>query len=145
MLLASLPNGAWYASAAVNEGATGHLDELVTFAVRTATGTSGTGSMGVYAYASIDGGVTYTEGLPGSAGNVSSYVRTPTNLKFLGWLTSNLDSTVFTGGPWSIAGAFNGVLPAYWGVVIYNNTNATLDGTEGSHKKQYQGIWQVTQ
>jgi hypothetical protein len=143
MTLASLGNAGYWSSAAINEGAQGHLDVLVSFAIRlAASGIAATGQIGVYAYASVDGGVTYTEGLPGTNSNVGGLIQNPTNLKFLGWITANVNGATVVGGPYSIALAF-GRVPQYWGIVIQNQTGAAFDATEANHKKEYQGFFEI--
>jgi hypothetical protein len=143
MQLAGLGQGGYWASAATVEPSAGYpLDEQVSFSIKlAATGVAATGEIVVYAYASLDGGVTYTENLTGASANVGSLIQNPTNLKVVGKITANVNGLQATGGPFSIAAAFSGVVPDHWGVVIFNNTNAAFDPTETNHKKQYQGFF----
>ena len=49
------------------------------------------------------------------------------------------NSTTYYGGPFSVAAAFGGLLPQRWGIVIVNNTGATLDASVGA--AEYQGVY----
>ncbi len=40
----------------------------------------------------------------------------------------------------SVAAAFGGMMPAFWGIVIENKSGGALDGTEANHKKLWQGV-----
>ncbi len=52
-------------------------------------------------------------------------------------------ATTMRGNPISIGQAFGGVLPPYWGFVVYNRTTLAFDPTEGSHGHTYRGIYYV--
>ena len=153
MTLASAGVGSYIASAAIHDvvSGIGHLDVLVSFAVKVAgTGISASGNIGVYAFASIDGGPTFTDAIPAGGGNVTSIIPNPPNIRFLGNLTANASGgaglgITYIGGPFSVAGGFNGVMPEWYGVVLFNNTGQAFDAVEASHKKMFQGYWQVQQ
>lgn len=138
--LASLANNSARASTAVDNTSNLFLDAIVQVQVTSgASGTSATGTVVVYAYGTTDGGTTYTGGVTGS--DAAHTLTSPTNLRFLGTINVVANSTTYKGGPWSVASAFGGVLPASWGIVVENRSGGTLDATEGNHKKVYQGLF----
>jgi hypothetical protein len=114
------------------------MDVIVTAKLKSnAAGTSSTGFVNVYAYATADGGTTYTSGATGSD---AAYSGEKTNLAFLGAITMNANGTTFT-GTFNLARAFGyGGIPAKWGLVIENQSGAALDSTGGNHSLHYQGI-----
>lgn len=139
--LASLASAASRASAAVDFSAMTPipLDVLVTVQIKTA-GTMATGaSAAVFAYGTADGGTTYTDGVTGT-----DAAFTPAgNLKVLGTLNAPTTATSYIGGPWSLAAAFGGSLPAKGGVVITNNTGAGFDATAGNFVVSYTPVYAI--
>jgi hypothetical protein len=136
--LASLANGASRASGVVSNTTNKFLDALVSLKVKTgASGVSSTGSVALYAYASVDGGTTYTAGATGSDAAIT--LVNPTSLVLIGLLGCVANATTYYFGPVSIASAFGGGLPEKWGIVVTNSTGAALDATEASHSLLYQG------
>lgn len=111
------------------------LDALVFIKFKTGSGTNNTGVVNVYAYATVDGGTTYTDGATGSDSGITLTV--PPNAKLIGTLNTVADTTTYYGGPFSVAGAFGGTLPAKWGIIIENLSGATSDSSVGS--AYYQG------
>lgn len=139
LTLASLANNAARQSAAVDNSSTKYQDALVQLKIKTgASGTSSTGTVVVYACASVDGGTTYTEGATGS--DAALTLVSPTNLRMVGLINCVANATTYISSPMSIAAAFGGKLPERWGIVVQNSTGAALDSTEGNHAKLWQGI-----
>ncbi len=103
------------------------------------SGTTANGFVAVYAYGTVDGGTTYTDGATGS--DAAFTPTSPTNLRLLGVINCVANATTYKGGPFSVAAAFGGTLPQKWGIVITNQTGGTLDSTEGNHLKLYQGVY----
>ena len=58
--------------------------------------------------------------------------------KLIGVINVVANSTTYYGGPFSVAAAFGGQLPDHWGIVVQNESGATLDGSVGS--AYYQGV-----
>lgn len=79
---------------------------------------------------SADGGTTFTDGVA-STGHASFTRTDPPNLVLLGALNCPSSSTVYTGGPWSVAQAFGGVMPEKWALVCVNFTGQNLDASAG--------------
>lgn len=141
--LASLVTTAARSCLAVDNTANLYLDALVQVQIKSgAAATSTTGYVNVYAYGTVDGGTTYAEG----AGTDAAITLTaPPNVKLVGRLNVVANATTYKGEPWSVAAAFGGVLPDKWGIIVENQSGGTLDGTEGSHLKLYQGAYAQVQ
>ena len=136
--ITSLANAAARQSTAIDNSSNLFFDALVSVKVKTASSsTSANGYVSVYAYATVDGGTTYTDGASGSDGAITPTV--PTDLKLIGNINCVANSTTYYGGPFSVAAAFGGLLPQKWGIVIVNNTGATLDASVGA--AEYQGVY----
>ena len=100
--LASLTNGSYRQSAAIDNTSNLYFDAGMLLKVKTgASGTSSTGTVNIYAYGSSDGGTTYTDGASGS--DASFTPTSPTNLKLIGVINAVANSTAYIGGPFSVA------------------------------------------
>lgn len=138
--LASLANNSARQSTEIDNSSNLFVDALVMLKVKSgASGTSASGYVAVWAYASVDGGTTRTENAGISDAAIT--LVSPTNLRLLGVINVVANATTYYGGPFSVASAFGGVIPQYWGIVIENKTGGTLDSTEGSHAKLWQGVY----
>lgn len=119
------------------------IDALVQVQIKSGgSGTAATGYVNVYAYGTVDGGTTYSDGCSGSDNAVT--LTAPTNLRLIGVVNVVANGTTYKSSPMSVAAAFGGVLPDKWGIVIENKTGGALDTTEGNHKKLYQGVYAQT-
>lgn len=139
--LTSLAYQAYRQSTVIDNTTNLFLDVLVTVKVKSnASGTSGSGSVQIFAYGTTDDGTTYDSGCTGTDGAFTPDC-TPPNLAYLGTinLTANAKTQART---FSLAQAFGGVIPKKWGLVAYNNTLQTLDASVGS--AWYQGIYAQT-
>ena len=92
----------------------------------------------MFAYATADGGTTYSGGASGAdaafSGNLDSLV-------YLGSVPVVANGTTYN-AMFSLARGFGyGGIPASWGIVIQNNSGAALDSTGGNHAAFYQGIY----
>lgn len=136
--LASLANSGQRSGLAVDNTSNLFLDALVQIKIKSnAAGTSTTGYVNVYAYATADGGTTYPEG---AGTDVGVTLTVPPNVRLIGVLNVVANATTYASEPMSVAAAFGGVLPDHWGIIIENKTGAALDSTEGNHLKIYQGV-----
>jgi hypothetical protein len=138
--LASLANGSARASTAINNSATLYEDVYFFVKVTTAASSvSSTGYVNVYGYGSVDGGVTYPEGITGT--NSAPTLSNPPNLVLLAQVNANANSKTFTAGPFSFCRLYGlDRLPQRWGLVVRNNTGAALNSTAGNHAITYQGV-----
>jgi hypothetical protein len=137
--ITSLGSAAQRQSTAVDNTSNLYLDALVAFKIKTAaSGTSATGAVKCYVYGTSDAGTDYGDTVTGSDGSVT--LTSPPNLRLLTVLNAVANATTYISDPVSIAAAYGGVMPAKWGIVIENDTAATLDGSVGS--AWYQGIQQ---
>jgi hypothetical protein len=137
--LASLTTGSARQSTAIDNSSNLYLDALVQLRIKTGgSGTSASGYVAVYAYASADGGTTYTENA--GASDAAITLTVPTNLVLLGVINCVANSVTYKGPVWSVAAAFGGTMPKKWGIVVENQTGGTLSATEGDHLKLYEGV-----
>jgi hypothetical protein len=138
--LASLASAAARASTVVDNTSNVFQDALVSLKVKSnAAGTSASGYVNVYAYATTDGGTTYTESATGSDAGIT--LTSPPNAIRIGSLNVVANATTYPAGPFSVAAAFGGSLPDHWGIIVENQSGAALDSTEGNHLKTYQGVY----
>jgi len=110
---------------------------VVVIIVAAASGVSANGTADIYAYGSVDDGANYPEGITGTNGSIT--LNNPTNLRRIGTLFVNVDSTTYVSEPLSVASAFGGVLPSYWGIVVVNNSGAAFASSGCS--AEYQGVY----
>jgi hypothetical protein len=139
--LASLANAAARQSTVVDNTSFLYLDVLVQLVLKSgASGVSANGFVNVYAFGTVDA-ATPTYGESAGASDAAITLVAPTNLRLIGTVNVVANATTYKSNPMSVAAAFGGVLPEKWGIVIENQSGASLDSTEGNHKKIYQGVW----
>lgn len=137
--LASLTNNSQRESTAIDNTTNLFLDALVGGKVKSpASATSATGSINVYAYGTDDGGTTYSDGATGSDAGIT--LTAPPNVRLIGVINVVANAVTYKFGPFSVAAAFGGILPASWGLIFENKTGGTLDSTGGNHAIHYQGV-----
>jgi len=136
--LASLANTAFRESTAISNTTNLFLDVLVGGLITTGTSPTVSTNIVIYTYGSVDGGTLYSGN---ASGTDAAYTGPSAQLKKLGVIT--VDATSDKGyefGPFSIAQAFGGVVPADWGLVFKNETGVALNATGGNHDINYQGV-----
>jgi hypothetical protein len=127
----STSTGNW-ASAAVDNTTNMDVDEQVYVQVTTgSSGVSSTGTVIVYAYGCLGETSICSDGLSGGEGTVV-YSSTSPNLMKLGSCNVTANSTMYVCGPYSIANAFGGAVPARWGISLENLTGTAL-GPNGNN------------
>lgn len=134
----SLANSAFRSSLAIDNTTNLFMDAQVAVKIKTnAAGTSATGFVTVYVYASFDGGTTYGSGETGVGTDATVTLTIPTDYTVLGVIpvTGNAQTLV---GYFTVAQLFGGILPNKWGIIVANSTGAALDASVGS--AWYQGI-----
>lgn len=137
--LGSLANSSARQSTEIDNSSNLFRDALVSVKVKSgASGTSATGVVNVYAYATVDGGTTRTENA--GASDAAITLTSPPNAILIGVISVVANATTYYGGPFSVARAFGGTLPEKWGIIIENRCGGTLDTTGGNHSVQYQGV-----
>jgi hypothetical protein len=135
--ITSLASGSQRAGTAVANTSNLFVDSLVAVKVKSnASGTSATGYVDVYTFGTSDGGSDYSGGASGTDGAYSGQLSA---LFKLGRIAAVANSMTYVGGPWSVASAFGGSLPASWGICVDNESGATLDASVGS--AWYQGVY----
>ncbi len=126
----SQTTGIW-GSALVDNATNLDVDEAVTVKITTgASGVSSTGTVVIYVYACVGGTTTCTDGVSGSQGTQS--LTNPTNLVKVGACNAVANATAYTCATFSVQGAFIGMMPARWGVVVQNLTGAALSASGNS-------------
>ena len=137
--LASLANNGARQSTEIDNSSNLYLDALVQVKIKSpASSTASTGVVNIYAFASADDQTTRTENAGASDAGIT--LTSPTNARLIGVLNVVANATTYYGGPFSVAAAFGGVMPKYWGIIVENKTGGTLDSTGGNHTISYQGV-----
>jgi hypothetical protein len=137
--LASLASASARESTAIDNRTDLFLDALVFVQVKFANTAVGTDPfVYVYVAGTVDDGTTWPDAVTGSDAAIT-LDATP-NVRLLGAVFA-VQNTTKKSGPWSVAQAFGGAMPAKWSIVIKNNSGIALTSTESDHKKLYQGIY----
>ena len=135
----SLTNGSWRQSTAVDNGTNKYIDAHLGGSIQVGTTPTAGGTIDVYAYGTYDG-TNFTAGASGTDGSYTADGEEGL-LKFVTSIAVDATSDQdYVFGPESIAAAFGGVLPETWGIVIENNTGATLNATGTNNEIQFFGI-----
>jgi hypothetical protein len=144
--LASLAGTSARESRVVNNTSTRYDDVLFNFWCMTTMGTlSGDKSVYVYFYGGNNNGefpsmpaVTGTDAAIVIASNSSYNIGQPMVVSIVN------TATTMRSEPVSVGQFFGGVLPPYWGFIVYNmSTGVAFDATEGSHGHSYCGVYYV--
>lgn len=135
--IASLGSGSSRESTAVDNTTSLFMDATVQIKVKTnAAGTSATGRVDVFVYATADG----TNYSGGASGVDAAFSNNLDQLIYLGSLPAVANATTYN-AVFKLSKAFGyGGIPAKWGVILQNNSGAALDSTGGNHSAVYQGI-----
>ncbi len=137
--LASLGSTSLRESTAVDNGTNNFIDALVGGIVTTGTTPTGT-KINVYAYGAVGDATQYSGSATGSdAAYGSGTGQIKENLFLVGVITVDATGEAYEVGPFSVASAFEGVLPVKWGVVFENLTGVTFSAS--GHDITYQGIF----
>jgi hypothetical protein len=144
--LTSLASAGWRQSAEVSNTTNKYIDALVAGSIQAGSVTAD-GTIEVYAYGSIDGTV-YSGGLGttdqgitwGTTGSTSVHGYNQLKLLQVLDVDDTDDNEDIEFGPVSVASVFGGVLPEKWGVIVKNNTGASLHATGTNNAIKYQGI-----
>ncbi len=138
LTIASLGNTSARESTAIVNTSNLFMDIKIQMKVKTnAAGTSATGTVNIFAYATADDGTTYSGG---ATGTDAAFTNNKDALIFLGSLPTIANATTYV-SIFNLSRAFGyGGVPAKWGIVIDNQSGAALDATGGSHSAVYQGI-----
>lgn len=107
------------------------VDDQVTVKVTSgASGVSSTGAVVIYAYGCIGGTTTCSDGVTGT--DATQTLTNPTNLNKIMSCNVVANATAYICGPFSIANAFGGTVPARWGIVVQNLSGAALAASVNS-------------
>ena len=131
---ATLGNNAAATSSAVVAPTTGNtVDALVEIDIGVgAVGATPAATVGVnvYAYASLD--TTYPDGISGTSA-AHTIDAEGNNLRFLGFIACQTQSTTQRSNVFSIAAAYGGIVPPQWGIVVQNVTGVALTSCSGTY------------
>lgn len=135
--LASLGVNGIASCTAIDNSSNLYDDALVQIKIKTGgSGTTATGVINIWAYASADGGTSYPDG----CGTNTASGTTNVDLRLIGQLSATVNATTYISNVMSVAAAFGGVLPQFWGIAIENRSGGSLDSTEGNHDKFFQPV-----
>jgi hypothetical protein len=136
--LTSLADAAARESTIVDNGTNKYLDALVQVVCELATGSPANEKcIYIWAYGSEDG-TDYTDNATGSDAAVT--LRIPHNFKMLGVInTPDSGGLAYKSHPMSVAGAFGGVMPRKWGIVVENQSGLAFESS--GHEAHYTGIY----
>lgn len=136
-----LANDAKRESAIVDNSAHCFLDALVQVKIATNIAADSTGdkSIYIYAYGTVDSGT----GCSGNAsGNDAAFGTDPqqlTNCRLIGVVYAPTQNRIYESDLMSVASAFGGLLPQFWGIIVHNRTGQTLK--TGDCSAVYQGLY----
>lgn len=144
--LASSTAWAGRASTAVDNTANLDIDHLVSGMITLGTSPVAGKRISVYAYAPVriaSGVATYPDGITGTDANktmTSSNVADASLVWLWSAYTDATSDRPFYMPPRSIALAFGGQLPPYWGIFVTHDSSVALNATAGNHYFHYQRI-----
>lgn len=135
--LASLTNGSYRQSAAVDNSTNLYLDALLTGKLKTgASGVSATGVANIYLYGWD--GTEYSNNASGSDAAFTPDLQA--NLWQIATLQMTANATEYYLSPIQIAAAAGMLhLPQKWGLIVFNGTGATFDATAGNFLLEFLG------
>ncbi len=134
-----LANGNAREATAIDNRTNLFQDVLVQIVVKTGgSGATTGGVINIYAYGTVDDGTTYPDQVTGTDAAIT--LDSPTQLRPIGQINAFATSHTYKSEIMSVAAAFGGMMPAFWGIVIENKSGGALDGTEANHKKLWQGV-----
>lgn len=138
MTLNSLASAAARQSTAVDNSSNKYLDALVEVTIAFPNSAPGSlSTLYVYAYASLDG-TNYAEGATGTDGAYTFAATTA--LRSIGAIPAIQNTTSGVRyGPFAVAPAFGGILPAKWGIIVNNNGGQNLSASNNA--AQYREIY----
>jgi hypothetical protein len=137
--LASSATAGWQ-SAVVDNTSNLYLDAVVQIVLSTAnTAPANSKGMFVFAYGGVETGV-YSNPASGSEATLTllDVTTTAQTMRQIGFLPYTTQNETVESSPLSVAAAFGGVLPPFWGVAIMNHSGAAL-GTGCTVK--YRGVY----
>jgi hypothetical protein len=115
-------------------------DALVTLGVKTSSSAIGSSkTVAMYLLGSEDGTVFDGDDAQPGASDAGYAINSPSNLPLAQVLYCPTSAKTYY-KTCSIALLKGGVMPKKWGIVVCNDTNQSLDSTEGNHQKTFNGI-----
>ncbi len=137
---ASLGDGSFDGSLAVDNGTNLYLDALVGGFLTTGTSPTSGEAILIYLYGTWDNGTTYTAGMDGTDGDAPDAGEEDNLVLIKTIVVDGTSDHRYEWGPVSVASAFGGIIPEEWGIVLKNDSGVTLNATAGNHETKYTGI-----
>lgn len=110
-------------------------DNIAPIQIRSGTGTSASGTVGLYLVVSEDG-VNWTDGInPNVAADQSAKLANASSYQIYS-IPVNVDSTLFYFREFSVVSKLL-FMPSFWAVVIWNQSGAALDPTNTNFRAQH--------
>lgn len=148
--LASLPSDGLFVtgatSTAVDNTSTKYIDALVGGKISVGSGVTTNRQIEVWVYGNVDDTPTYPDTINGVDGvrTLSSAGTKAATLKLLSIIpTTGTNNAGYYFGPNSVASLFGGHLPKYWGLAVFQNTNAALNSSGASHNISYTPLYET--
>ncbi len=136
--VASLANGSLRQATGIDNGGTVFIDSRIAGQITTGTSPTVDTAIKFYAAGSVDGGTRYSGN---ASGTDSAYTGPIDNSFLIGQVKVTATSDFsYEFGPFSVAAAFDGILPEDWTIIIENDTGASLNSTGGNHVINFQGV-----
>ncbi len=111
------------------------IDAIVGGLVTLGTSPTGTKQVEVWCYGSYDA-TAYNDAITGTDSNRTLIAKT--TLRLLTIIPTNATSNqAYRWGPFSVAQAFGGIVPARWGIWMVHNTAVALNATAGNHNVKH--------
>jgi hypothetical protein len=113
------------------------IDALVGGKITTGTSPTAARQIEVWAFGTYDG-TSYGGGAGATDANLTPQASQKSQFRLLTVIPTNATSNqLYTWGPFSIAAAFGGTMPAKWGIFVVHNTGVALNATAGNHECKY--------
>lgn len=114
------------------------IDSIVGGLVTLGTSPTTAKQVEIWVYGSYDSSA-YNDAITGTDGNVTLVAKN--TLRLLTIIGTNATSNqAYRWGPFSIAQAFGGIVPAKWGIYVVHNTGVALNATAGNHNVKHYPI-----
>jgi len=137
--MASLGDGAFRESTAVDNTADLFIDVLVGGSITVGTSPTADTQIVIYAYGSVEGTTRYSGNVTGVDAAYAPTLNEDQNLKLLDVISTHSTSdTAYEWGPASVQSSL-GQVARSWGIVVKNESGVALNSTEGNHIIEHNG------
>jgi hypothetical protein len=134
-----LINGAARESTAIDNTTNKFIDAIVYLAIKLAAGSPASEKVIKIYFAASEDGTNYTYNATGSDSGITMVSPADVLGPFI--IQAPNSGAVVWKAVFPVAQFFGGILPPKWSIILVNNSGLALDGTEGSHTKEYRGVF----